>query len=182
MHGANSLPLAGRVGVGGWMATDLSRKLRRQATTAELAFWRLTQPWRQDGWHFRRQFQLGSYYVDFVCISAGLIIEIDGDTNGTDLAVFNDAVRDDYLRGRGFTVMRFSNRDVLTNPEGVFTVVATYLDRAPSPPPQPSPQGGGSRAGVFDETAPKTGSDSLPLAGRVGVGGATRSKSDEEEQ
>ena len=182
MHEADSLPLAGRVGVGGRMATDLSRKLRRQATRAELAFWRLSQNWRQQGWHFRRQFQLGSYYVDFVCISAGLVIEIDGDTHGTELALANDSVRDDYLRGRGFTVMRFSNRDVLTSPEGVFTVVDTHLDRAPSPPPQPSPRGGGSHAGAFDETVPKTGSDSLPLAGRVGVGGATRSKSDEDNE
>jgi very-short-patch-repair endonuclease len=131
--------------VGGWMAKDLSRKLRRQATPAERAFWKLTYSWRQKGWHFRRQFQLGSYYVDFVCVSAGLIIEIDGDTHGTDLALANDAVRDDYLSGRGFTVMRFSNADVLTNPDGVYAVVASYLEtRAPSPPPQPSPRGGGS--------------------------------------
>ena len=58
--------------MGGWMVTDLARKLRRQATPAEQAFWKLSYTWRQDGWHFRRQFQLGSYYVDFACISAGL--------------------------------------------------------------------------------------------------------------
>jgi len=120
--------------VGGWMATDLARKLRRQATPAEQAFWKLTYAWRQQGWHFRRQFQLGSYYVDFVCVSAGLVIEIDGDTHGTELALANDCVRDDYLRGRGFMVMRFSNRDVLTNAEGVFDVVAAHLEtRAPIP-------------------------------------------------
>lgn len=146
MHGTNSLPLAGRAGVGGWMATDLSRKLRRLATPAELAFWKLTHVWRRQGWHFRRQFQLGSYYVDFVCIAAGLVIEIDGESHGTDLAVSNDALRDDYLSGRGFTVMRFSNRDVLTNAEGVFGVVEAHLRaRALLPPPPPSPRGGGSK-------------------------------------
>ena len=154
MSGAYSLPLAGRAGVGGWMATDLSRKLRRQATPAERAFWKLTYTWRQAGWHFRRQFHLGAYYVDFVCIAAGLVVEIDGDTHGTDLALANDAVRDDYLRGRGFIVMRFSNQDVLRNPDGVFLLVASHLEtRAPIPPPQPSPQGGGSQIvpGLGDE-------------------------------
>jgi very-short-patch-repair endonuclease len=127
------------------MVTDLARKLRRQATPAEQAFWKLSYTWRQDGWHFRRQFELGSYYVDFACISAGLIVEIDGETHGTDLARSNDATRDDYLHGRGFTVIRFSNQDVLRDGEGVFSVIATYLETGASrPPPQPSPPGGGS--------------------------------------
>ena len=183
MHEKSSLPLAGRVGVGGWMVTDLSRKLRRQATAAERAFWTMTHAWRQAGLRFRRQFQLGAYYVDFVCISAGLVIEIDGDTHGAELALANDALRDDYLRGRGFTVIRFSNSDVLTNAEGVFSVVASHLEtRAPIPPPQPSPRGGGSSVRVLAGIVPQARSGSLPLAGRVGVGGATRSNPDEDHE
>jgi very-short-patch-repair endonuclease len=183
MSGAYSLPLAGRGGVGGWMATDLSRKLRRQATPAERGFWTLTYSWRQEGWHFRRQYQLGSYYVDFVCISAGLVVEIDGDTHGADIGMSNDAVRDDYLSGRGFTVLRFSNRDVLNNAEGVFSIIASHLEtRTPIPPPQPSPRGGGSQIEHEARSRQERGSDSLPLAGRVGVGGATRSNTDEDPQ
>ena len=183
IHGANSLPLAGRAGVGGWMVTDLSRKLRRQATAAERAFWTLTQAWRQRGWHFRRQFQLGSYYVDFVCIAAGLVVEIDGETHGTDVAISNDAARDDYLNGRGFIVMRFSNSDVLSNADGVFSVVASHLEtRAPLPPPQPSPRGGGSQIERVARSRRALHADSLPLAGRVGVGGTTRSTSDEDHE
>ena len=143
--------------------------------------WRILWHFREQGWHFRRQVQIDRYYVDFACIAAGLVVEIDGDTHGADLAMSNDAVRDDYLNGRGFTVMRFSNRDVLSNAEGVFSVVASHLEmRAPIPPPQPSPQGGGGHAGAFDERAPKAGSDSLPLAGRAGVGGAANSISPRE--
>lgn len=146
MHGASSLPLAGRAGVGGWMGTELARKLRRNATYAEQDFWCLTSTWRQQGWPFRRQHLIGTYYVDFACIKAALVVEIDGETHGGELAASNDASRDDYLRGRGFTVLRFSNRDVVANPEGVFTTVNAYLDiRALVPPPQPSPRGGGSR-------------------------------------
>jgi very-short-patch-repair endonuclease len=163
------------------MATDLSRKLRRQATGAERAFWTMTYAWRQAGWHFRRQFQLGAYYIDFVCISAGLVVEIDGDTHGTELALANDAVRDDYLSGRGFIVMRFSNWDVLKNPDGVFLLVASHLEtRALIPPPQPSPRGGGSRIERDPRSRQGHGPDPLPLAGRVGVGGATGSNRGED--
>ncbi|WP_082531191.1 endonuclease domain-containing protein [Devosia sp. Root436] len=151
------------------MATDLSRKLRRQATPAELNFWKLTQTWRQQGWHFRRQFQLGSYYVDFVCIAAGLVVEIDGDTNGTDLAISNDAVRDDYLRGRGFTVLRFSNQDVLTNAEGVFSRVAAHLEiRAPVPQPRPPREGEGAAPVCL--TRPCRKLDRAPSPSRGGLG------------
>ena len=132
--------------MGGLMARDLARKLRRNATPAEQDFWRLTWPLRQAGWPFRRQHLIGSYYVDFVCLKAALVVEIDGDTHAGEPAQSNDAVRDDYLRGRGFTVMRFSNREVTGNPAGVFQLVSAYLDSLPlGPPPQPSPQGGGSR-------------------------------------
>jgi very-short-patch-repair endonuclease len=127
------------------MTKDLARKLRRNATPSEQGFWRLTWPLRQAGWPFRRQHLIGSYYVDFACLKAGLVVEIDGDTHSSETAQSNDAARDDYLRGRGFTVIRFSNRDVTSNPDGVFAVLSAYLDTLPfSPPPHPSPQRGGS--------------------------------------
>ena len=164
--------------MGGGMARDLARKLRRQFSPPEQAFWRITHPLREAGWPFRRQQLIGTYYVDFACLHAGLVVEIDGDSHGDDLAQSNDSVRDDYLRGRGFTVMRFGNREVTQNPEGVFQILAAYLDTLPaSPPPQPSPQGGGSRIETGAQSQPDHRPNSLPLAGRGGVGGATRSTS-----
>ncbi|WP_172122854.1 MULTISPECIES: DUF559 domain-containing protein [unclassified Devosia] len=133
------------------MAKHLARKLRRNATYAEQDFWQLTWSLRQAGWPFRRQQLLGSYYVDFACLKAGLVVEIDGDTHGSDRAQAKDAVRDDYLRGRGFTVLRFTNDEVTSNPDGVFQVLSSFLETLPSsPPPQPSPRGGGSPAGALD--------------------------------
>jgi very-short-patch-repair endonuclease len=109
--------------------------------------WRLLHPFRQRGVHFRRQVLIGSYYVDFACLSPGLVIEVDGDTHGTDMAKGNDAVRDDYLRGRGFLILRFWNNDVMRSPDGVYTVIEDALAersaRVAPPTPAPSPQGGG---------------------------------------
>ena len=130
--------------MGGGMSRDLARTLRRQFSSSEQAFWRITLPLRQAGWNFRRQHLIGSYYVDFACLHAALVVEVDGDSHGSDLAQSNDAVRDDYLSGRGFTVMRFGNRDVMQNPVGVFEALNAYLNTLPAiPPPHPSPRGGG---------------------------------------
>jgi very-short-patch-repair endonuclease len=109
--------------------------------------WRILYPFRQDGVHFRRQVQIGTYYVDFACLSPSLVIAVDGDSHGGELAQSNDVVRDDYLRGRGFRVLRFGNSDVLRNPAGVYEVIDSMLteisERGATPTPNPSPQGGG---------------------------------------
>ncbi|WP_332689545.1 endonuclease domain-containing protein [Devosia sp.] len=130
------------------MSKDLRRKLRRDPTLAERALWQLLWPWRTGGYHFRKQVEIGPYYVDFACIHAQLIIEVDGDTHGGEIAQANDLTRDEYLKARGFTVLRFSNDDVLNNADGVYQIIAGTLEHRPtshhaSPPPQPSPQGGG---------------------------------------
>ncbi len=157
------------------MGTELAKKLRRQSTPAERSFWRLLYPLRTNGWHFRKQVQLGSYYVDFACLHAGVIVEIDGETHGVELARNNDAVRDEYLAGRGFSVLRFSNRDVMGNPEGVYAMLVAALERRTAsrrvdPPPHPSPQGGGCLCELGVQPVHNHQPNTLPLAGRDGEG------------
>ena len=130
------------------MSRDLRRKLRGNPTLAERALWQLLWTFRTGGFHFRKQVEMGPYYVDFACIHAQLIIEVDGDTHGSEIAQANDRTRDEYLTARGFTVLRFSNEDVLKHPEGVFDVIAATLEHRPTrlragPPPHPSPPRGG---------------------------------------
>lgn len=162
--------------LGEGMGRELRRKLRANPSVAEIRFWRLIFPLRTGGWHFRKQVQLGPYYVDFACLHAGIVVEIDGDTHSTELVQKNDRVRDEYLSGRGFLVLRFSNDDVLANPDGVFDALVTALEprsgsRRRSPPPQPSPPGGGCQIEVEAISRPTRRPDTLPLAGRGGEGG-----------
>jgi len=109
--------------------------------------WRILHPFRQAEFHFRRQVQIGSYYVDYACFDPSIVIEVDGDTHGTDLARLNDATRDDYLGSRGFRVLRFWNNDVMGNSDGVHALIEAALAEISSPvsppTPDPSPQGGG---------------------------------------
>jgi very-short-patch-repair endonuclease len=109
--------------------------------------WAILHQFRQDGWNFRRQVQIGTYYADFACRRPAVVIEVDGHSHGSDLAQANDAVRDDYFRGRGYRVLRFWNTDVVSNPNGVFAelsgALAKVSEPASPPTPDPSPQGGG---------------------------------------
>jgi very-short-patch-repair endonuclease len=111
--------------------------------------WRILYYFRQRGFHFRRQVEIGTYFVDFACHRPAIIIEVDGETHAADLAQSNDDARDDYLAGRGYRVLRFWNNEVTGNPDGVYQIIERCLverlaELAP-PTLDPSPQGGGSR-------------------------------------
>ncbi|CDP50244.1 DNA methylase, putative [Devosia sp. DBB001] len=108
-----------------------AKALRSTPTDAEKSLWRLLYTFRTSGYHFRKQSQVGDYFPDFVCHHAHLIIEVDGGQHYADAGVVHDATRDAFLRARGYDVLRFSNLDVLTNPDGVFDIVAQSLEGRP---------------------------------------------------
>ena len=62
---------------------------------------------RLDEWHFRRQAPIGPYTVDFACVAAGLVIEVDGGQHAAQRE--KDAARTAYLEARGYRVIRFWN-------------------------------------------------------------------------
>jgi adenine-specific DNA-methyltransferase len=79
---------------------------------------------------FRRQRPIGSYIVDFVCLEKELIIEVDGDQH--DERKEYDEKRTRWLESQGFTVLRFSDHEVLTEIESVREVIWNELEDAPS--------------------------------------------------
>lgn len=176
---ADTSLLAGEDGRGGARRSTLPRKFRANPSPAEVRLWRILHGFRFDGFHFRRQVAIGSYVVDFACLHAGLVIEADGDSHGSDLARTNDATRDDYLTGRGFAVLRFSNYDIRSNGDGVFTAIAAALEgrtrnhRGARTPLPSSP----ARGEVSEAPSPHF-SATLPLAGRAGEGGEARTDLD----
>jgi very-short-patch-repair endonuclease len=80
--------------------------LRRDQTSAEAKVWYLLRDRRLAGLKFRRQRVLGPYIVDFVCMEARLVVEIDGDTHEDATA---DARRTAALERLGYKVVRFWN-------------------------------------------------------------------------
>jgi very-short-patch-repair endonuclease len=108
-----------------------AKALRLNSSVAERRMWRLLHVFRTGGYHFRKQVPIGPYYADIACHHARVVIEVDGDTHGTAAAARHDARRDAFLRGEGYTVIRFANEDVLHNPDGVFEIVAMVLAGRP---------------------------------------------------
>jgi len=110
-------------------------------TDAELKIWQRLRAHRFQGLSFRRQLPVGPYIVDFVCLEARLIIEIDGGQHESSQVLY-DAKRDAWLRAEGFRILRFWNNDVLKNLDGVLERVAEAL-REPLPPSLTLPRKGG---------------------------------------
>ena len=106
---------------------DRQRRLRRDATDAERALWRLLRPRHLEGYKFRRQHVLGRYILDFFCPTALLAIEVDGGQHYMPAGLASDAERTVELEAAGVRVLRFSNRDVLTNVEGVGDTILDAL-------------------------------------------------------
>jgi very-short-patch-repair endonuclease len=121
-----------------------AKSLRRAMTRAETLLWRYLKAHRIDGLGFRRQAPMGRYIVDLVCHEARIVVELDGETHDFEQQQKRDQVRDAWLATRGYAVLRFTNRDVLSNLEGVVTVIReTASARLAAPPSLSLPRKGG---------------------------------------
>jgi very-short-patch-repair endonuclease len=117
---------------------ERARELRADANEAEKRMWSTLRAKRMRGLKFRRQHAIGSHIADFVCLQANLVIEIDGDTHGTDEREALDAKRSEHIERLGFRVIRFWNDDVFNATDGVVETIAGALDTAvPSASPSP---------------------------------------------
>ena len=104
--------------------TSRARELRKAATPAERLLWtHLSRS--QTGAKFSRQMPAGPYYADFLCRALRLVIECDGISH--DRNPQGDAIRDRWLAQNGYTVLRFTNAEVLGNEEGVVARIAEVV-------------------------------------------------------
>ena len=87
---------------------------------------------RLRGHHFRRQVPLGRYFADFACHRPKLVVELDGDSHAHSEEY--DQERDRFMRGEGYEVMRFPNKEVMGNLDGVLLVISNWLDARPVKP------------------------------------------------
>ncbi|MGV3575942.1 MAG: endonuclease domain-containing protein [Devosia sp.] len=114
------------------MSIEHSRRLRKSMPSPEAKLWQALRELRTQGHHFRRQVQIGPYYVDFLCHGSKLAIEVDGDTHFIGNAPSYDEHRDQRIAADGFRMIRFTNHEVMTNLDGVLEAVLSAL-AAPHP-------------------------------------------------
>jgi len=109
-----------------------SRDLRKNFTDAEQKLWQKLRNKQIDGNKFRRQFVLGNYIVDFICLDKRLIVEVDGGQHMDN--VDYDSQRDEWLKNQNFKVLRFWNNQVLNEIDSVLEVIVKNLELIVPPP------------------------------------------------
>ena len=96
-------------------------------TEAESLLWSKMRRKQLKGYQFYRQKIIGNYIVDFYCPKADLIVELDGGQHYTDDGKQNDRARDAFMARLGLKVLRFSDREVFENLEGVTAEIYEHL-------------------------------------------------------
>jgi len=115
----------------------ISKDLRKRATVSENRLWSFLKDRQLDGVKFRRQEPIGRYIADFLSYERKLIIELDGSPH---LEIENqeqDKERGEWLKSQGYTILRFWNRQVIRNMEGVLAEIRRRTNR-PSPRSSPA--------------------------------------------
>ena len=135
MRAAISSPLprrersdAKRPGEGMHRFVARARQLRASQTSAESKLWQALRNRTLSRWKFRRQWPIDQYIVDFVCLDAKLVIEVDGATHSTEGELAADAHRTRVLERCGFHVLRILNVDVYRNLPGVLETILAELE------------------------------------------------------
>jgi very-short-patch-repair endonuclease len=82
---------------------------------------------------FLRQYSIGPYILDFYCPEIKTAIELDGGQHNDPKEKVYDAVRSEYLQTQGINILRFWDREVLLNIQGVLAKVEEMCN--PSQPP-----------------------------------------------
>ncbi|MBP7793961.1 MAG: DUF559 domain-containing protein [Acinetobacter sp.] len=112
-----------------------SRDLRSNMTDAEQCLWQRLRRKQILGLQFYRQKPILNFIVDFYCPAANLVIECDGGQHYTVEGLEVDRARDQALAQLGLTVLRFDNKQVLTEIDGVVEqiyLIARQKSESPS--------------------------------------------------
>jgi very-short-patch-repair endonuclease len=77
---------------------------------------------------FRRQASINRYIVDFHCPEVGLVIELDGDAHFSMTRDGYEEERTKILQMKGLKVLRFENRELFENLNGVLDTIRRALE------------------------------------------------------
>jgi ATP-dependent helicase HrpA/adenine-specific DNA-methyltransferase len=104
-----------------------TRILRRKSTPQEIILWSKLKNRNFENLKFRRQYSIGKYIVDFICLKEKLIIELDGWQHKEEKQERYDLERTKFLEKLGFKILRFWNNEVNDNLNGVLFKIEELL-------------------------------------------------------
>jgi len=105
----------------------MAEELRIRMTQAEITLWEALRDKRLDGIKFRRQHPIGRFIVDFYCHKYLLVIELDGGIHLAKDVKERDIDREAELKELGLYIIRFKNKEVISNLEEVKTKIKDYI-------------------------------------------------------
>jgi len=106
------------------------KELRNEGTASEAVLWNELKGKKLCGRKFRRQDGFGPFVVDFYCPDEKLVIEIDGGIHDEPGSDEHDRLRDEWLERRGLRVLRFDNKAILDDLEGVLDEIERHFTPA----------------------------------------------------
>src|SRR3954453_8168327 len=136
------------------MSVKNARAFRKRSTDAGKLLWSRLRNRQVQGLKFRREHPIGDRVVDFFCAEAQLAIELDGSGHGRHLNQVADPERELELHEKSVRLIRFWNREVTDNLDGVVNAIIYAIDPEKSlwppsstgPHPNPLPVGQGIEA------------------------------------
>ena len=105
---------------------EKAESMRKNPTEAESAMWEMLRGKNLDA-KFRRQHIIGTYIVDFVCLDTQLVVEIDGGYHNDPEQKELDRRRTNFLQSKGFSVLRFTNEEVIGNADETLGIIKNAL-------------------------------------------------------
>ncbi len=112
-----------------------ANNLRKEMTKAEACLWKyVLRASKLKGYPFRRQRPVLNYIADFMCKPLMLIIEVDGSIHELEEVMQKDKTRQQALEENGFTVLRFTNEEVLTNILWVQSYLEEWIEKKTDSP------------------------------------------------
>ena len=105
---------------------EKAESMRKNPTEAESAMWEMLKGKNLDA-KFRRQHIIGDYIVDFVCLDSQLVVEIAGGYHNDHEQKECDRQRTNFLQSKGFSVLRFTNEEVLGNSDETIGIIKNAL-------------------------------------------------------
>ena len=105
---------------------DFAKRQKANPTEAEKVLWNYLKG-SQLGKPFRRQHIIGEFIADFICLPAHLIIEIDGGYHQLPEQQLSDDQRTDWFNQHGYSVIRFTNEQVLFDIDNVILTIKNNI-------------------------------------------------------
>lgn len=106
---------------------EFQKQNRQFPTEAERLFWEYYRH-NISAYKLRRQYIIDDFIVDFVCLSIRLVIEIDGEYHFEEEQRIDDQQRAARLEQLGFSVIRFTNEQVIHDIENVFSTIGEIVN------------------------------------------------------